>query len=296
MIQPVDSEYLWAVSEHRKARAGLAPCHPARDGVDAILEDWAVERPDLDFSPVGVITRLTRLRALFDAALLRVFARYGLSAADFQVIITLRRAGRPYRLAQSRLMTQLSLTSGTVSVRLERLAKAGIVTRDPDRDDKRGTLVSLTPHGLDLFDRVAPEHLANEDRLLSALDDTERDTLVGLLRRLLISLEDNPSIVGRPLGIALGPAPMARQRRTDVGLSDTPGLLVTEILDPTLAGDLRRGDLLTAVNGSPLRSESTLAEAIQGTRPDTDLRLEFLRGNDLLPTRITPRRPVGATT
>lgn len=284
------------MSEHREAQAGLTPCHPARDAVDAILDDWAVERPDLDFSPVGVITRLTRLRTLFDAALLRVFARYDLSAADFQVIITLRRAGRPYRLAQSRLMTQLSLTSGTVSVRLERLAKAGIVTRDPDPDDKRGTLVSLTRHGLDLFDRVAPEHLANEDRLLSALDDTERDALVGLLRRLLISLEDNPSIVGRPLGIALGPAPMARQRRTDVGLSDTPGLLVTEILDPALAGDLRRGDLLTAVNGSPLRSESTLAEAIQGTRPDTDLRLEFLRGNDLRPTRITPRRPVGAAT
>lgn len=266
---------------------------PGRDSVDTILDAWAGERPDLDFSPVGVVSRMARLRGHFDSALLQVFARYGLTAADFQVIITLRRAGRPYRLPQSRLMTQLALTSGTVSVRLERLAKAGIVVRGADPEDKRGSLVTLTAHGLTLFDRVAPVHLANEDRLLSALDESERRTLADLLRRLLISLEDSGGAVGEPLGVLLAAAPVARQRRVDVGLSDIAGLLVTEVVEPDLAGALRRGDLLTAVNGVRLRSEVTLAEALPSPGMVSDLRFDVLRGDDPVTIRVTVgHRPV----
>lgn len=275
------------MSEQPSTGPVRAAAVPGRDSVDTILDAWADERPDLDFSPVGVVSRMARLRGHFDAALLQVFARYGLTAADFQVIITLRRSGRPYRLAQSRLMTQLALTSGTVSVRLERLAKAGIVARGPDPEDKRGSLVTLTAHGLTLFDRVAPVHLANEDRLLSALDETERKTLAGLLRRLLISMEDTGGAVGEPLGVLLAAASVARQRRVDVGLSDTAGLLVTEVIEPDLAGALRRGDLLTAVNGVRLRSEVTLAEALPSPGMVSDLRFDVLRGDDPVTIRMT---------
>ncbi len=255
------------------------------DSVDTILEQWAGQRPDLDFSPVGVLTRITRLRNHFDSSLQEVFDRFGLSAADFQVIITLRRAGSPYRLPQSRLMAQLSLTSGTVSVRLERLEKAGIVERGPDPADKRGALVTLTAHGLSLFDRVAPEHLANEDRLLSALDEPQRRQLVDLLRRLLLSLEPASESVGAPLGVRLESAPLARRRRALVGLSDTAGLLVADITDPDLSGELRRGDLLVAVNDTPLHSEVTLAAALR-ERSGSPLSVNLLRGNDELTIRV----------
>jgi DNA-binding MarR family transcriptional regulator len=265
------------------AAGALTP--PVADSVDEILRQWAVQRPDLDFSPVGVLTRIARLRNHFDASLQEVFDRFGLSAADFQVIITLRRSGKPYRLAQSRLMTQLSLTSGTVSVRLERLERAGIVERGPDPADRRGALVTLTDHGLTLFDRVTPEHLANEDRLLSALDHGQREQFVDLLRRLLLSLEPGTSQVGTTLGVRLESAPAARRRRTLVGLSDTPGLLVADVTDPDLAGDLRRGDLLVAVNGTALHSEVTLATALRD-RPGVKLTLEVLRGNEPVTVKL----------
>ena len=85
----------------------------------------ARERPDRDFSPVGVITRLARARTYLDAELRAVFARFGLTAADFTVIITLRRSGAPYTMPQARLMDALGQTSGTVSVRLDRLEHSG---------------------------------------------------------------------------------------------------------------------------------------------------------------------------
>src|SRR2546426_12312114 len=99
----------------------------------------------------------------------------------------------PLSMPQARLMDALGLTSGTVSVRLDRLEKNGIVTREADPASARGSLVQLTDKGLELFDRVAPLHLANEDRLLSALSSAERQGLADPLRRLLPPFQAGPT-------------------------------------------------------------------------------------------------------
>ena len=216
-----------------------------RDSIGQILADWARERPDLDFSPVGVINRLSRVRAHVDSALLQVFRGFGLTAADFRVIVTLRRMGSPYELPQARLMTQLALTSGTISLRVDRLARRGIVTRAADPEDKRGQRIRLTAEGLRLFDKIAPVHLANEERLLSSLTHDERTTLARLLSKLLTSFESGTVQAGLPLGMRLEPAHLARYRRTAAGLSDTPGLLVAETIEgtPAASAGLARGAL-----------------------------------------------------
>jgi DNA-binding MarR family transcriptional regulator len=255
-----------------------------RDSVDEILAMWAIERPDLDFSPVGVITRLARVRAHVDAAVSTVFARFGLSPADFQVIVALRRTGSPYRLPQARLMTQLALTSGTISVRVDRLSQRGIVTREQDPHDARISLVRLTDEGLRLFDAIAPVHLANEERLLSALDENEREHLADLLRRLLVSFEHGVVDTALPLGLRLEPAHRARERRVSAGLSDTPGLLVIETIAgaPAAEAGVSVGDLLVAVCGRPVRSEAALHEALEQARNQglSRLSLRLLRAND----------------
>ena len=273
------------------AQASPPEPEPVQDSIGLLLADWARERPDLDFSPVGVITRLARVRAHIDTALLQVFRDFSLTAADFRVIVTLRRAGPPYELPQARLMTQLALTSGTISLRVDRLAKRGIITREADPDDKRGQRLRLTADGLRLFDKITPVHLANEERLLSSLTHDERDTLAQLLRKLLISFESGTVQAGLPLGMRLEPAHLARDRRTAVGLSDTPGLLVAETIEGTpaaLAG-LARGDLIIAVNGTESRSEDALAQAICQAGPGGQLRLSVLRGND--PHQVTVTVP-----
>lgn len=264
------------------------PAPAARDSVDFILGDWAVQRPDLDFSPVGIVTRLERVRAHLESSLLGFFARYGLTAADFRVVVGLRRAGAPYRMSQSSLMAQLELTSGTVSVRLDRLSKAGIIAREPDPDDRRGSLVTLTDRGTRLFDEMAPAHLANEDLLLSALSAEERDTLADLLRRLLLPFEHERLPIGGQFGVRLEPAYIARQRRAAVGLSDTPGLLVAEADEQAQAAGLRRGDLLVAAEGTPLRSEVTLAEAIRAAGRDGAVEFDVLRGEEIRRVRLIP--------
>jgi len=164
-----------------------------RDWVDGVMDAWVRERPELDTAPAEIVSRLGRLSAFLDAELERLFHRYGLSRAGFDVLATLRRAGAPYRLPQKAVMTATLRTSGTTSFRIDRLENQGLVRREPDLVDRRGVFVTLTEEGLRLVDTVAPVHLANEDRLLAALAPAERGALVGLLRTLLVSFERAPS-------------------------------------------------------------------------------------------------------
>lgn len=274
------------MGEHASAkpqrRYGVPVCRASWDSVDGLLDDWAHQRPDLDFTSVGVITRLARVRTHFDRHLAEVFEGHGLTPADFHVLVTLRRSGSPYRMPQARLMDALGLTSGTVSLRLERLVKAGTVTREPDPDDRRGTLVRLTEDGQRLFDVIAPEHLANEDRLLSALTKDQQATLADLLRHLLASLETRHCPLDPRIGLTLESAIVARRRRQAVGLSDTPGLLVAAVepQSPADAAGLARGDLIVEANGQPALSGIALAEIVDRLPAGRAVELVLLRGNE----------------
>lgn len=278
------------MGEARRAY-GIPEDEATWDSVDYLLADWARERPDLDFSPLAVVYRMGQVRRLLEQRMAEVFARHGLTAADFLVIVTLRRAGEPYRMPQARLMDALGLTSGTVSLRLDRLVKAGSATREPDPNDRRGSIIQLTDAGLRLFDAVAPEHLANEDRLLSALTADQRTELAGLLRHLLVSLEPPRSSTGAYLGMSLEPAHVARSLRAAVGLSDAAGLLVStvEAGSPAAAAELQRGDLITEVGGVPASNLGALAAALAELREGEGVELVVLRGND--PRRMMLRRP-----
>jgi DNA-binding MarR family transcriptional regulator len=275
-------------------RAGpAADTGPVQDSVDRIVAEWGAERPDLAVGPVEVLTRLGRVSTRVDEELAAVFAQYDLTAADFTVIAALRRAGAPFTLPQSALMARLRLTSGTVSVRLGRLEGKGVVTRVPSTEDARGVLVTLTAKGAQLFDRVAPVHLANEDVLLSALNPDERDQLAALLRKLLVAFEHERST--SPLGFTVAPAHLARRARRAVGLSDQAGLLVDDVDDgsPAEQAGLLAGDLLLRIDGhpAPLLSCVDLGAATAAAfAEEQPLVLHVLRGEEHRTATIPPRR------
>ena len=160
-----------------------------RDAVDAIIEQWRVECPNLEPAPMGVFGRIARLSALAGDEIERVFRRHGLTGADFDVLATLRRAGPPYRLTPTTMSRSTMVSSGGMTKRLNRLEARGLVRREPAPDDRRSTLVALTETGRDLVDATVVEHLENEERLLAVLPASDRDTLVELLRGLLLGLE-----------------------------------------------------------------------------------------------------------
>jgi DNA-binding MarR family transcriptional regulator len=272
-----------------------------RDSVDRLLAGWARARPDLDLSPVAVIARLDRLRRIIDSELEATFAEHGLNGPDFAALVTLRRLDEPGGVSQRRLMRELNLTSGTVSVRVERLAERGLVTSSEDPRDRRNTLVVLTPAGHELFDRVTPAHIATENRLLAALSAGQVAELVTLLRQLLVSFEgsaDGDDELPR-LGLSLAPAHQAIEIRRAVGLPEFIGLLVRSVEPGSRAGQagIKTGDVLIRAGHEPLRSVTALYQVINAARAAGSLTITAVRGVDTEVDAVVDLgpRPAGQT-
>ncbi len=258
-------------------------CTP-RDSVDALLTSWHDRRPDLDFAPVAIVARLARVRAHVDAELDRVFAHHGLTAATFAVLATLARVDDGGGVNQRRLMEELGLTSGTISVRMDRLVAEGLVDRRPDPSSGRTTRISLTESGTALFERVVHAHLANERRLLEALGPAEADALSGLLRKLLVEFEGSrpPDGATVGLGLTLAPAHVAGALREAVGLPPVTGLLVRAVTGGASAdrAGLRTGDVLTRAGTRPLRAVADLYAALDDAARSGRLTVQLVRGTD----------------
>ncbi len=165
--------------------------HQPADAVELILQQWRRERPDLDISPMGPIGRLRRCAVLLQRRLEEAFAQFGLTAWEFDVLATLRRAGAPYRMAPTALFSALMITSGTMTHRLKRLEASALIQRLPNQQDARSMLVELTPQGLALIDRALEAHLENERAILAALPPTTLNSLDNQLSVLLSALEES---------------------------------------------------------------------------------------------------------
>ncbi len=161
-----------------------------RDGVDAVLDQWGVQRPDLDPSPMGVVGRIQRASRHLEDGLRTYFATHGLQLWEFDVLATLRRSGHPYRLTAGQLVQAMMVTPGAITNRVDRLVERDLVSRETDPDNRRCVLITLSDDGFHLVDDIVAEHLENEQRLLSPLTQREREQLATLLRKLLIGLGD----------------------------------------------------------------------------------------------------------
>ncbi|GAA1851360.1 MarR family winged helix-turn-helix transcriptional regulator [Brevibacterium marinum] len=154
------------------------------DEVDRIVAAWRHERPDLDVSPMEVLSRVSRLARQLDLARKASFNDYGIEGWAFDVLSALRRSGEPYQLSPSTLLQETLVTSGTMTNRIDRLVTAGWVERLPDPGDRRGVLVRLTSDGRATVDSALADLLVKEREILSDLTPAGRRKLAALLRQL----------------------------------------------------------------------------------------------------------------
>ncbi len=156
----------------------------SQDEVDRIVAAWERERPDLDPAPLQVFSRLSRLARQLELARRAAFSTHGLESGAFDVLSALRRSGEPYELTPGKLLAENLVTSGTMTNRIDRLARSGYVQRAKDSSDGRVVLVRLTSKGRAVVDAAMADLLAWEAGLLEGLDDSAQADLAGLLRRL----------------------------------------------------------------------------------------------------------------
>src|SRR4051812_150114 len=155
------------------------------DQIDTLVGQWAAQHPDLDVATMARVARLLEVARTVEARLAAHAAELGVDLAEGDVLFTLRRAGAPHRLSPSALSASLLVSSGTLTNRLDRLERKGLIRRVPHPTDRRSTEVELTPSTVALLDVAIHRHVAGEREMLSGLSDREQHQLDRLLRKLL---------------------------------------------------------------------------------------------------------------
>jgi DNA-binding MarR family transcriptional regulator len=157
---------------------------PQRDEVDRIVEAWTRERPDLDFAPLHVLSRVGRLAKHLERARKVAFAVSGLEPWEFDVLSALRKAGSPYQLSPTALVQQTMVSSGTMTNRIDRMVSRDLVERRTDPNDGRGVIVVMTATGRERVDGAITSLVHDETALLSRMSAGEQERLSALLRKL----------------------------------------------------------------------------------------------------------------
>ncbi|MGO1072165.1 MarR family winged helix-turn-helix transcriptional regulator [Lysobacter sp. CA199] len=126
--------------------------------------------------------RLSVLSNRVSGAIARVYSeRYALSVTEWRVMAVL---GRFPGLSANEVAQRTAMDKVAVSRAVARLTEAGRLERDTHDDDRRRSVLQLSPDGYKIYDEVAPMALAFEQRLLVDIEPAEREALFRLLDRL----------------------------------------------------------------------------------------------------------------
>jgi DNA-binding MarR family transcriptional regulator len=226
--------------------------------------------------PTALVDAVLSAAAHLEPELDEALAEHHLSRPSFQVLSALLDSAG-HALTQRELMAQVRRTSGTMSVRLARLERAGLVTREPDADDRRSVTVTLTDSGRELVEAARPAYAQAAERLVAGLPAEARAPFGEHLAAWLGFFEPDDGIAPR-LGVAVAPAAVAARMRRAVGLPDRHGILVLKVKRSSAAdtAGLARGDLVTGAGGADVRTIGDLHRAVR--HAGGTLALDVVRG------------------
>lgn len=167
---------------------------------------WGVAKPlALDFDPIAradelwarrwggapamaAITSVMRAQQILLGRLDAVVKPYGLTFARYEalVLLTFSRTGE---LSLSKIGERLMVHPTSVTNTVDRLEKAGLVSRRPNPLDGRGVLAAITAHGREVVEQATRELMAI-DFGLESYDEDQCRQVFELLRPLRVAAGD----------------------------------------------------------------------------------------------------------
>jgi MarR family transcriptional regulator, 2-MHQ and catechol-resistance regulon repressor len=133
-------------------------------------------------SGVHVFLVLWKTSRALSAYAEKSISKLELGASDFAVLEAVLHKGP---LPVNEIGKKVMLTSGSITVAVDRLEAKGLVERRAHSTDRRAKIVHLTKEGRKLITRAYADHAADLERLASAsLTRSERETLISLLKKI----------------------------------------------------------------------------------------------------------------
>lgn len=97
---------------------------------------------------------------------------------------TIEVLGNHGSMRMKELADKLGITTGTLTVQVERLVKAGMIERCPHHEDRRSILVALTQQGEALHHHHNDLHMKLTQDLTRHIDPKQRDMLISCLEKI----------------------------------------------------------------------------------------------------------------
>lgn len=168
------------------------------DSMSTELELWLSQMPgDVNPQVEAVRQRIGRLGRQFDRLLADVAAAHSLTVGDWAALSALHRATPGGSSTPKELADALGVTSGTMSVRIERLIRSGLV-ESVAAEDQRSRPVQLTDRGRDAWRSATAERTRREAEIVTGrLSNSQVAQLDQLLGRLLAGIEATSGTVSR---------------------------------------------------------------------------------------------------
>lgn len=190
MIESFLSRYNQAIGSGACAKIRGFSLSERRDRLDRLSDAWSKTRSDMDITPWQVWGRITRINDLFLQRLSKLLSQHGINYTELQTLGALIVAGPPYEAKPNEMSRHNLLTSGGMTNVLTRMEKKGLIERRKDKNDKRSVIVSVTEHGLSVFDAVIVRENDIEHALLHGITAKERATVAATLRKILLAIDD----------------------------------------------------------------------------------------------------------
>lgn len=82
-------------------------------------------------------------------------------------------------------ITKLTMsTPGNITVVVKNLKRDGLIVSLQDENDKRASILSITPKGKEIIEQLFPQHAQNFEEYFKVLSTEEMETLFELLKKL----------------------------------------------------------------------------------------------------------------
>ena len=160
-----------------------------KDAIDRFVESAVQNFPTIDPEVEAAVDRMHKITKYLERTTERTVKVLGLNAGEFKVLLKLQEAPEKTMTAGA-IADRLDLSSSAMTNRLDRLETDGYVARERDTEDRRSVLVRITPRGEDIVGQGVEQQGKKESSLLSILSQDEQRQLNGLLRAMVLEIED----------------------------------------------------------------------------------------------------------
>jgi len=147
--------------------------------------------------PVALLAHEALLSTYYTASNLRKKAEhflqpFGLTDVQFNLMMLLKhQTKKDAGLTQAQLSSMMLVNRANITALVDRMERAGFVTRTSSPSDRRSNIIKLTESGEELIERIEPLYAQEVKRIMDVLVEDEQKRLIGMLEKVRSNIKED---------------------------------------------------------------------------------------------------------